>query len=258
MNKIIVLTGGSSGIGKQLLANFLADGDIVYCLQRTNPHNYANFIECDLGSEVALRAAAAKLKTKIQKIDILLNNAGLGISGAQELLPIKDVRHVVEVDYFAAFILTAELLPLMTAGSKIVNISSACAIFALPFRAVYCSAKAAMNMFSYGLRMELAKSKIDVVTICPGDILTGFTASRIKFSEPSERYGNAAASAANKVDSRESKRMDVIKSGKKIYKIAAFKTKALYIIGAKYKFLSLCQRLLPTTLFLKLTNKFFN
>lgn len=256
--KVVVITGASSGIGKRLLNSFVNFGYIVIAVNRTNPDNYQNFIMCDLSDEQSIVDATQIILQKYDKIDILINNAGLGISGAQELLPFDEIRRVVEVDYFAALQITRLLLPSMTEKSKIVNISSACALFALPYRAVYCSAKAALSMFSYGLRMELSKSGISVVTVCPGDIKTNFTANRLKFSDSNSRYGDDITKAAAKVDNRENKRMDEVKASAKIFKIAANKNKALYIIGGKYKFLYFMQKILPTNLFLKLTNKMFN
>lgn len=255
--KTVVITGASSGIGAQLRENFVKAGHKVVCIMRTNPDNFEDFISCDLTDSAAVIFAAQQIKQIYGKVDILINNAGIGISGAMELLPEDKIRQVIELDYFAALLLTREMLPIMKKGGKIVNISSACALFALPFRSVYCSAKAAMNMFSFGLRMELSACGIDVVSICPGDILTPFTTSRLKYNQTNERYGNRVENAANKVDSRNDKRMSAIKSGKKIFKIANNKKGALYIIGAKYKVLNFFSRILPTGLYLKVTNALF-
>lgn len=268
-SRIIVITGGSSGIGAQLVRRFMQNGDAVVTLSRTNPDEFlpldetgaaagqARFLACDLSDSAQTEAAAARLTECLAKIDILINNAGLGISGATELLPVTEVRGVVEVDYFAALLLSSRLLPLVCENGKIVTISSACALFALPFRGVYCAAKAAASMLSYSMRMELSNTSIKAVCICPGDIKSGFTANRRKVAATNARYGNRVTNAAKKIDSREHKRMDADRSGKAIYKICDKKRGALYIVGAKYKFLYAASRLLPVGLFLKLTDRMF-
>ena len=146
----------------------------------------------------------------------------------------------------------------MKEKSKIVMISSACAVFALPFRGIYCSAKAALNMLSYSLRMELKPNKIDVICICPGDIKSNFTENRIKDVATNSRYGERVIKAQQKVDCREHKRMNLQKSGKKIAKIAIKKKGPLYIVGAKYKFLYFLSKIMPQRVMLKATEKMFN
>ncbi|MDE6398858.1 MAG: SDR family oxidoreductase, partial [Clostridiales bacterium] len=182
-DKVAVVTGGSSGIGKELVRNLRNYGYTVVCVSRSAPENGAcDFFACDLSDRDALSATAQKITEKYKNVHLLINNAGLGVSGATELLPEESVRYVLEVDYFAPLLFTRALLPAIPSGGKVVMISSACALFALPYRNVYCSAKAALNMLAYGLRMELARSKICVVSICPGDIKSNFTANRLKYT----------------------------------------------------------------------------
>lgn len=256
--KIAVVTGGSSGIGRELLVRLTEYGYKVVNVSRSFPQDIAcEHIACDLSVPTEVQAAAQTIIQTYKNVDLLINNAGLGISGATELLPEDKVRYVMEVDYFAPLLFTRALLPAMQAGSKIVFISSACALFALPYRGVYCSAKAAVSMLAYGLRMELAPSKIDVVCICPGDIKSNFTENRLKYTDTNERYGNNVAAAQHKVDSRKHKRMSVQKTGKKMAKIAVKKKRAFYIIGAKYKLLYFCSKIFPQNFMLKMTEKMF-
>ena len=256
--KVAVVTGGSSGIGRELVTDLRAYGYTVACVSRSAPENAdCDFFACDLSDRDARENTAREIATKYKNVHLLVNNAGLGVSGATELIPEESVRYVLEVDYFAPLLFTRALLPAMPAGGKIVMISSACALFALPYRNVYCSAKAALNMLAYGLRMELARSKICVVSICPGDIKSNFTAHRLKYTDTNSRYGGAVLSAQQKVDDREHKRMNLRKTGEKIAKIAVKKKKALYIVGAKYKLLYFCSRIFSQNFMLRLTRKFF-
>ncbi|MCL2061837.1 MAG: SDR family NAD(P)-dependent oxidoreductase [Firmicutes bacterium] len=258
MNKIVVISGGSSGLGKELLELFSAAGDTAISLSRSNPHNHAHFFACDVSCPDSCNAAVEQIKQAYGRIDMLINNAGLGISGATEHLPDEEVKKVLDVDYLGALRLSRAALKIMPSSGRIIMISSACALFALPYRGVYCSAKAAMNMLGYSMRMELSAYGVKVVTICPGEIKTEFTANRLKFNETDTKYGNSPQLSAEAIDKNVDKRMDCRKAAKKIYKIAARKNGALYIVGAKYKFFNFIQRLLPVRWFLAILNKIFN
>ncbi len=258
--KVAVITGGSSGIGKVIIKTLNEYGYKTVCVSRIAPPEEieCDFFQCDLSVSEQAEITAKRIADKYEKIQLIINNAGLGISGATELLPMESVRYVMEVDYFAPFVFTRALLKSVPKGGKIVMVSSACALFALPYRNVYCSAKAALNMLSYGLRMELKNSGISVVTVCPGDVKSEFTANRLKFEQTNERYGNNVIESQQKIDGRQNKRMDVNKVGKKIAKIAVKKKRALYIVGAKYKLLYFCSRVFSLNFMLKVTGKIFS
>jgi len=257
-NKIIVISGGSSGLGLEIVRLAESNGHTVINLSRSNKANLKNHITCDVADLNSIENAVAEIKEMFGKVDILINNAGLGISGATEMLPDSEVKKVMDVDYLGALRLSRAVLPLMDKNSKIVNISSACALFALPYRGVYCSAKAAMNMLSYSMRMELSRSGIKVVCICPGEIKTEFTTNRLKFSETNKRYGDSPKLSAEAIDKNDNKRMPAVKAAKKIYKICMRKNGTLYIVGGKYKVFSFLQRFLPVGAFNGIINKIFN
>lgn len=254
MDRVVVITGTSGGIGAELKKRFTAAGDTVIGLCRRPGEGD---IRCDVSDGAQVKAAFDEIAARYGRIDMLVNNAGVGLSGATELLPEADVRRVMDVDFYGVYACCRAALPHMERGGKIVNISSACALFALPFRSVYCAAKAAVDMLSFGLRMELERHGIAVVTVCPGDIRTDFTANRIKIADGGGRYGDAPRRAAEKIDAREHKRMDCARAAGRIYRICDRKKGAMYIVGAKYKVLWLCKRLLPTSLFVKATGRLF-
>lgn len=255
--KVAVVTGGSSGIGKELLRRLREYGYKTVCVSRRAPQDESDFFACDLSKPDEAKKTGEEIAAKYKTVHLVVNNAGLGVSGATELLPEESVRYVMEVDYFAPLIFTRALLPAVPKGGKIVMISSACALFALPYRGVYCSAKAALNMLSYGLRMELKPSGITVISICPGDIKSEFTQNRQKYTDTNERYGDRVVSAQQTVDGREHKRMNVCKASKKIARIAVKKKRALYIVGAKYKLLYACSRIFSQNFMIKMTQKLF-
>ncbi|MCL2375120.1 MAG: SDR family NAD(P)-dependent oxidoreductase [Firmicutes bacterium] len=256
--QIVVISGGSSGIGKDLVALFTQSGDTVVSLSRSNPDNFEGHITCDVSNKESIEEAAAQINEKYGRVDILINNAGLGISGATECLPDEEVIKVMDTDFLGALRLAREVLKIMPKTGKIVNISSACALFALPYRGIYCSAKAAMSMMSYSMRMELKRFGIKVITICPGDVRTEFTANRIKESATNEKYGNSPEKSAEAIDKNNDKRMKSEKVAKKIYKIAKRRSGTLYIIGGKYKIFFVLQKMLPVGMFNGIVNRIFN
>lgn len=255
MNKIVVITGASSGIGKALKTQFLAAGDTVVSCQRTCGGDDKDFIACDVTDEESVRAAAAEIAAKYGRIDILINNAGVGISGATELIPTADIRRAMDISYFGSIYVTRSLLPLMYEKGRIIFMSSVAGLFALPYRSVYSSVKAAQLMLGESLRMELSHTGIRVVTLCPGEIKTNFSANKLADHKTNERYGDRVQKAAEYVMSREEKRMPIGSVAGKLYRICDRGRKAMYIIGGKYKFLWFAKRIMPTTAYLKMTDK---
>lgn len=256
MNRIVVISGGTSGIGKALADRFKCAGDLVFCFGK-NPNSSEEFC-VNVVNENEVEQFFEMIKTKYGRIDVLINSAGYGISGAAELAKFDETKNLFNVNYFGTLKCCQCALPLMHEGSKIINISSCCALFAMPFRIHYCASKAATSMLSYGLKMELSDAKIDVTAICPGDVKTNFMKSRIKNFATNEKYGARVQNAQDLVDSNNSKRMTVDYVANVIYKIANKKRmKAMYIVGRKYKVFNFLLHLFPVNTFLKVSNKLF-
>ena len=256
MNKIIVVVGGTSGIGKNVSNLLKKDGNTVICIGRnpTDPTQY----KVDITMEQEIENFFSIIKDKYGKIDILINSAGYGISGAAELSSFTEVKNLFDVNYFGAFRIIKYALPIMNKNSKIINISSCCALFPLPFRIHYCASKSALSSLSYGLRMELEGTGIQVSTINPGDVMTNFIYTRKKDFSTNSRYGMRVGNAQVLIDKNNKKRMSVEYVSKKIFNIInKEKVKAMYIIGTKYKIFNFFSKLIPINVFLKIINKFF-
>lgn len=292
----IVITGGTSGIGQSLVEKFVLKGDNVIVLARgidegeikksflddfkkriendktiksklktkkinkielaktTNSLLYG--IKCDVSKNQEIISAFNIIKEKFGKVDMLINNAGYGVSGATELIKEEEARRIFDVDFFGVLFCIQSCLPLMEKNAKIINISSACALFALPFRSLYCASKSATSMLSNSIRLELLPANIQVCAICPGDIKTNFTKNRSKNFETNNRYGDRIKNATDKIDSKENKRMPLSYASKKIFKITQKQNlKPQYIIGKKYKLLYFFSKILPLNLMLKATGK---
>ncbi len=254
MDRVIVITGGTSGIGLELKKLYESNGDKVITISRREAEGEHHAV--DVANEKKVTTAIEKIAKKYGKIDVLINSAGFGISGITELTPTDNWKSVMEVNFNGTMYATRAALKYMEKGGRVVNISSAMALFPVPFRAYYAAAKSAVLTMSYALRMELKPLGIDVVAICPGDIRTSFTANRIKNYDSDPRYGDRLYTATEKCDARESKRMSAETCGKKIYRIINKKhTRPYYIIGGKYKALHLLTRLTPKSWLLNATGK---
>lgn len=250
----IVITGGTSGLGKALLEKFEKRGDNVIVLARSVESGKG--IKCDIGDSENVKNAFAEIGKTVGKIDILINNAGYGISGATEFVSTEEAKKIFDVNFFGTLFCVQNALPLMKSGAKIINISSACALFALPFRTLYCASKAAVSMLSHSMRLELCTAGIQVCSICPGEIKTNFTKNRVKNFITNERYGKRIENATNNIDKHENSRMSVEFASGKIFKIInKKKLKPQYIIGGKYKALYFASKIFPLSWILKATGK---
>ena len=257
MNKIVVITGATSGSGLCLYNMYKEKGDIPICLARKNEIGLENFYECDVTSEEMIIDCFKKIQQKYHNIDILINNAGFGISGAVELENSSTVENIMNVNFMGAFLCYKYALPLMKSGAKVINISSVCALFPISYRGFYCASKAALSSLSFTEYMELKNSKISVVTICPGQTKSNFNKNRIRNLNTNERYGSTISSAAQTLKQTEEKRMPTEYVANIILKQSYKKhPKPMKIIGFKYKLFYFAYKLLPLKTFLNLTHKF--
>lgn len=258
-NRIVVITGGSMGIGKATAEKFRENGDTVFSLARELDSEYLGFsYACDITDEERVKQVINQIGQKYGRIDVVVNNAGFGINGALEFVPSQTFDSVVEVNVKGAYLVTKYALAYMGRGSKIINISSVSGVFASPFRSMYCFSKSALLMMSLCQRMELEKAGIDVCAICPGEVKTGFMKKRVRIEETNQHYGKQVERAFEFLDKHdEGKRMTPEKVGKIIYKQSCKKTmKAMKIIGFKFKLMYLAIKIFPLGMILKLTNKF--
>ena len=253
VKKNIIITGSSSGIGQALKNHFLAQGDNVLGISLADDD-----YNCDVSNFAEMKKIFEDISTKVDKIDILIPCAGFGLSGAIELIDNSQIQKEYDVNVMGTINAIQCALPFMRENGKIINISSACALFPLPFRAYYCSSKSAISMLSDCLRMELCKTKIQSTAICPCDIKTNFSKNRQKSYTTNQRYGESIRLSAERIDSREDKRMPLEKALKIFVKIInKKKLKPQYVMGARNKFLYQIQKLFPRSIVLKVLTKMF-
>jgi NAD(P)-dependent dehydrogenase (short-subunit alcohol dehydrogenase family) len=180
MDKTVLVTGASSGIGEAVVRRLLADGCAVYAaarrLERMAPLEAAGarLVGLDLTDEASISAAVETIRREAGRLDVLVNNAGYGDYGALEDMPVEAGRRQFEVNLFGLARLVQLVLPTMRAqgSGRIVNVSSMGGVIWEPFGTWYHATKFALEGFSDCLRLELKPFGIDVVVIQPGAIRT--------------------------------------------------------------------------------------
>lgn len=180
MKKVALVTGASSGIGKETAKLLAQNGFIVYGASRRleKMRELKNLgiklLELDLANDTSIQKAVKEILEEDHRIDVIINNAGYGSYGAMEDVPISEARYQFEVNIFGLARLTQLLLPFMRSqgSGKIINISSIGGSFGEPHGSWYHATKYALEGLSDSLRMELKQFGIDVVIIKPGAILT--------------------------------------------------------------------------------------
>jgi short-subunit dehydrogenase len=254
MCKIIVIVGGSGGVGKRLAGYFSEHGDDVFSLSRSNKKGFNNHIYCDVTDETSVKKAIDEVGTNYGRIDTLILCNGIGMGGDLENSPVDKIKYVFDVNYFGCVSCVQAALKYMPNNSRIAVIGSAAAFFALPYRSVYSASKAALNVFSAALDMELRKKGIRAVSICPGEIDNEFVANRLwaESGENDDKLKSLKKRLKNK------KRMDPDKAAEKIFSVINKKrVRPLYIIGFKYKFFYVLSKLLPVSAMHKLIYKMY-
>jgi len=251
--RLIVITGASSGLGLGLLKHFETCGDIVIDVSRTG-RDY----QCDVSDQTKLKETFDEIYRKYGEFDMLITCAGYGITGAAELLKEEDVKREFDVNFFGTTNACKYAIPKMKKESKIILIASIAGLFPIPFKAFYCSSKAAVDSYAQCLRMELSQTGIQVTSICPGDIKTNFTKNRVKVYETNERYGQSIKLSTEPTAKSEGRRMDPDKAIKAMYKICEKKKlKPRYIVGGQQKVFNFFRKILPKSCMMKITEKIF-
>jgi short-subunit dehydrogenase len=187
-DRVVLITGASSGIGRCLALDLAARGAIVVgCgrslerlealsteLQRSSPKS--TVIKCDVAQLDQVRAMVTNILSEFGKIDILINNAGVGMRKPFVETSISTIEEIIRINYLGTVYCTYEVLPSMIArrSGHIVNISSVAGKIGTLNVAGYCASKFAINGLSESLYHELAPLGINVSVICPGPVRTDF------------------------------------------------------------------------------------
>ncbi len=250
MNKkeVVVITGASSGIGRACAEAFLRDGCVVYSLSRSKKFDDTCHITCDVTDENQVEAAFGEIFEKEGQIDLLINNAGFGISGAVEFTSLSQAKKQFDVNFFGCFLCCRAVCGYMRKnnGGRIINISSMAAPLSIPFQAFYSASKSAVNSLTLALANELRPFNISVCALMPGDVRTSFTQEREKEVSGESVYGDIIAKSVAQMEHDEQNGMSPERIAKAVHALARKKNpKPLSTTGANYKLFAVLSKLLP-------------
>ena len=211
MNKVVLITGGSSGIGKSIGEFLHQKGFVVYGTSR-NPEKIINSIfpllTLDVRNNESIQSAIAKVIATSGRLDILINNAGVGITGPLEEIPTEEIKNNFETNFFGPIEVMKSVLPQMRSQNSglIINITSIAGYMGLPYRSVYSASKGALELITEALRMEVKSFGIQITNVAPGDFATNIAAGRfhaplLKGSAYEVPYGNTLKMMNEHVDS---------------------------------------------------------
>ncbi|UJH67563.1 SDR family oxidoreductase [Allomuricauda sp. SCSIO 65647] len=182
--KVVLITGGSSGIGKSIGIYLSEKGYKVYGTTR-NLKNHSDFnafelIQLQVKSPESAKSAVEEVTSKEGRLDVLINNAGVGITGPIEETPHEEILNVFDTNFHGPIHMMKAVLPQMRrqGGGLIINTTSIAGYMGLPFRGYYSASKGALGLITEALRMETKKFGVSITNIAPGDFATNIAAGR--------------------------------------------------------------------------------
>lgn len=247
---VCLITGGSSGIGRCTADCMRKAGFTVYALSRRESGE-ENHFSADVTDEAAVRRVVKEILEKETAIDVVINCAGFGISGAVEFTEHSDAKRQLDVNFYGMVNVNRAVLSSMRerGRGRIVNISSVAGAIPIPFQTYYSCSKAAINAYTMALANEVRPYGITVCAVQPGDIRTGFTDARKKNPAGDDAYGGRIEKSVRGMERDERTGMRPEAAGRFICRVAQKRShKPIYTVGAQYKLFCAIAKLLPLRL----------
>tara|TARA_R110002051_G_scaffold222630_3_gene286206 strand:+ start:9444 stop:10253 length:810 start_codon:yes stop_codon:yes gene_type:complete len=259
--KIVLITGGSSGIGKSIGNYLKTKGFKVYGTTR-NLAKYPDFndfelLEIDVRKKETISSSIDKLISLEGRIDILINNAGVGITGPIEETPNEEIEKAFDTNFYGPIRMAKAVLPQMRTQKSglIINITSIAGYMGLPYRGVYSATKGALELITEAMRMEIKDFGIYMTNVAPGDFATNIASGRYHTpvfddSPYKEPYGKTLKAINADVDSGG----DPLQVAHQVFKIIQTrKPKIHYKVGGfMQKFSVLLKKILSDKVYEKL------
>jgi short-subunit dehydrogenase len=260
MSKVVLITGGSSGIGKSI-GEYLNDkGFVVYGTSR-NPDNYKAskfpILTLDVKEVKTIKKTVSTVIEKEGKLDILINNAGAGITGPIEETPEEEIKNNFDTNFFGPINVIKAVLPQMRKQQSglIINITSIAGYMGLPYRGIYSASKGALELITEAFRMEIKDFNIKMTNVAPGDFATNIASGRyhaplLDDSPYKKAYGDTLDLMNTHVDNGS----NTLMMAQAIYKIISTPNpKVHYTVGEfMQKFSIVLKRILPDKVYEKL------
>lgn len=260
MSQVVFITGGSSGIGKAIGELLHEKGYKVFGTSRDSsvyPDSVFPLIDMNLTESDSINDAVSELIQQAGKIDILINNAGVGITGPLEETPIEETHYAMQVNLYGPMQVINAILPSMRKqkSGRILNITSIAGYMGLPYRGVYSASKGALGVITETYRMELRSFGIEMCSVAPGDFATNIAAGRyhapVREDSP---YKEIYAESLKMMDEHVDDGSDPNQMADAVYKIIQKrKLKVHYKVGDSLQKLStILKRILPSTIYEKM------
>ncbi len=247
-DKVVIITGGSSGIGKAMAEEFGKKGSKIFITGRnlTDLHQSvtdlknkgidAQGFQADVSKEEDNRKMAEEAIKRFGRIDVLINNAGISMRALFEEVDLDVVKKVMDINFYGVLYATKYCLPeILKNKGSVVGISSIAGYRGLPGRTGYSASKFALNGFLEVLRTEMLKKDVHVLTACPG-----FTASNIR-----KRSLTKDGSSQGESPRDENSMMTAEECAKHIYN-ATVNRKKILILTAQGKLTVFLNKFLPS------------
>lgn len=270
-DKVVLITGASSGIGK-CLASFLSQrGYRVYGTSRKAPvkqedsqpgDQLVEMIQLDVCSDESVDQAVNYVVQREGRIDILVNNAGFGLAGAVEDVSHEEAYRQFDTNFFGVLRLCRKVIPIMRKqkSGTIINISSVAAQFPIPYQSMYSASKSALELMTEAMRIELKPFGIKVCLVEPGDTRTGFTGNRqtARAALEDSVYGERFNKAVNAMIRDELNGPTPEGVAKAVFRLIRRKNPPIRkVVGLKYKVFVFLKRLLPSRIVEYLITKMY-
>lgn len=260
MPKTICITGASSGIGKSIGEYLTNKGYQVIGSSRT-PEKYPDtkflLLPLDVRDDQSVRTFMAEVLSRTKKIDVLINNAGVGITGAVEEVPEEEIKAVFDTNFYGPIRMIKAVLPQMRIQNSgtIINITSIAGYMGLPYRGYYSASKSALEIATEALRMETKQFQVNIVNVAPGDFATNIAAGR--YHTPvfkNSPYKNQYESILKLMDSHVDTGKNPIEMAKAIHTIIENPNpKVSYKVGSfLQKFSVFLKKILPSKMYEKM------
>ena len=192
--QVALVTGASSGIGEAAAQALVGAGFTVYGTSRRatagETRDGVAFVPLDVTDDDSVAGAVLEVLARSGRIDVLVNNAGVGIAGAAEESSIEQARALFETNLFGTIRATRAALPHMReqGGGRVINVSSVVGLIPVPYMALYASSKHALEGYSESLDHEVREHGIRVLLVEPGFTRTAFDANLAAADEPLPLY----------------------------------------------------------------------
>jgi short-subunit dehydrogenase len=257
-SRIILVTGASGGIGESIATHLSHCGHKVYGSSRNPNQNGQVFswVQLDVNDRLSIEKTISDIIDREGKIDVLINNAGIGMISSFEEAPESNIRTVMETNFGGVLRVSQAVLPYMREqrSGKIINISSIAGLMGLPYRSIYSASKFAVEGLTEALRTEVAKFNIQVCTVQPGSIRTDITSNRVSYIPANSHYQPEISVAEQIINTEVGTGIEAMDVALLIEKLVdSVKLYSKYVVARPFqKFGTSLKRYLPRKIFEKM------